>query len=65
MIEIKSKYQRKTMEEYELTDELRCHKCDGWFMFSYSRCEEIVDENDEERFVVYCPYCKMKHLVHV
>ena len=65
MTEIRSKYQRKTMEEYELTDEFNCRKCDGWFIFSYSRCKEIVDDNGEERFIVYCPYCKMEHRVHV
>lgn len=65
MTEIKSNYQRKTMEEYELIDELRCRKCDSCFIFSYNRCKEIVDENGEERFIVYCPYCKMEHRVHV
>lgn len=60
-----SKYQQKTLEEYELTDELRCRKCDGTFIFSYTRCKEIEDENGEDRMIVYCPYCRMEHRVHL
>ena len=60
-----SKYQQKTTEEVTYEDVFHCHKCDSWAIISYQRCKEIVDENMEERFIVYCPYCKTEHRIHV
>lgn len=60
-----SKYQQKTTEEVTYSDEFQCHKCGEWALISYDRCKEIVDENFEDRIIVYCPYCGTKHRIHL
>ena len=64
--EIRSKYQRKTLEEitFEL-DEINCPYCKRQFMadFRYFKYAELDGDYDFAK--IFCPYCGKSHLEHV
>ena len=65
MKEIRSKYQRKTLEEVEFhLSEYTCYRCDKPFMVDMDACETEWDEDDcENRIIIHCPYCGTIHKI--
>lgn len=61
-MEIRSKYQKKTLEEREyLLEESTCPFCGHVFMVDSDYCPtEYSEELDEYQFVITCPYCGKK-----
>lgn len=66
MKEIRSKYQRKTLEEVEFyLFDYDCLKCNKPFMVDLNACGTEYDEDEcEPRTIVYCPYCGTKHRIY-
>lgn len=67
MKEIRSKYQRKILEEVEYAvEQFDCRKCDKPFMVDLDACEQKWDAEEFECWsIVYCPYCGHKHWVKI
>lgn len=59
MKEIRSKYQKKILEEVEYTlDEVTCHDCKQTFMMDFGKCQyTMYPDQARSAAVYYCPYC--------
>lgn len=64
---IRGHYQRKNYEERTfLLEEVQCQRCQNVFMIDLDYCATIYDENDDcERSIYYCPYCRTKYRIHI
>ena len=67
-LEIRSKYQKKTLEEVEYhLDEFVCHYCGKPFMadWGHFKCVELDHDNDFDWARIFCPYCGRKQYRHM
>lgn len=55
MKEMKSKYQQKNFIEVKVIWEQDCPHCDGYFQYMPELCER-----ENNRLIIYCPYCGQK-----